>query len=101
MTPSSFPVVRLLPRAEARVIRHGFPWVYANELVTDRRTRALAPGTLAVLEDAERRALGVVTVNPNSKIIARMLDHEPAARIDADWLTARLEAALVMVLAAA
>ena len=94
MTPSSFPIVRLRPKAEARAIRHGFPWVYANELVTDRRTKALAPGTLALLEDADRNALGVVTVNPNSKIIARVLDRDPHAAIDADWLAARLTAAL-------
>ena len=48
MTPSSFPVVRLRPKVEARAIRYGFPWVYANELVTDRRTKALAPGALAL-----------------------------------------------------
>lgn len=94
MPPSSFPVVRLRPKASPQAIRHGFPWVYANELVTDRRTKALAPGTLAVLEDAERSALGIVTVNPNSKIIARMLDRDPRAQIGADWLTAQLAAAL-------
>jgi 23S rRNA (cytosine1962-C5)-methyltransferase len=84
------PVVRLKPKAEARAIRHGFPWVYADELVTDRRTQALAPGALAVLEDAERRALGLVTVNSNSKIIARMLDRDPEAEITLDWFIARL-----------
>lgn len=88
------PVVRLKPKAEARALRHGFPWVYADELVTDRRTQALAPGALAVLEDGERRALGLVTVNVKSKIIARMLDRDPDARIDADWFGARLSRAL-------
>ena len=48
-TPRATPVVRLKPKAEARAIRHGFPWVYADELVTDRRTQGLAPGALAVL----------------------------------------------------
>lgn len=84
------PIIRLMPKAEARAIRHGFPWVFANELVTDRRTRALVPGTFARLEDAERRPMGVVTVNPNSKIIARMLDRNPDAVIDVHWLTDRL-----------
>ena len=56
----SYPVVRLRPKANARAIRHGFPWVYANELVTDRRTKAKEPGTLAVLEDDARRPLGLV-----------------------------------------
>jgi 23S rRNA (cytosine1962-C5)-methyltransferase len=91
-----YPTVRLRPKAEARAIRHGFPWVYADELVTDRRTAALAPGTLAVLEDAERRPLGLVTVNPASKIIARMLDADPGAVIDQGWLAARLTLALAL-----
>lgn len=54
-----YPTVRLRPKAEARAIRHGYPWVYADELVMDRRTSALAPGALAVLEDAERRPLAL------------------------------------------
>ena len=92
--PRAHPVVRLKPKAEARAIRHGFPWVYADELVTDRRTQALAPGALAVLEDGERRPLGLVTVNVRSKIIARMLDRDPEAVIDRAWFAARLERAL-------
>ncbi len=95
MTPS-LPVVRLRPKAEARAIRHGFPWVYADELVTDRRTQALAPGAFAVLEDAERRPLGLVTVNPASKIIARVLDRNPEAVIDRGWIAARLARALAL-----
>ncbi|EGJ21102.1 SAM-dependent methyltransferase [Cereibacter sphaeroides WS8N] len=90
------PTVRLRPKAEARALRHGFPWVYADELVTDRRTQALAPGTLAVLEDAERRALGLVTVNVSSKIIARMLDRDPEAAIDEGWFAERLTRALAL-----
>ncbi len=92
-TPSSLPVVRMRPKTEARAIRHGFPWVYADELVLDRRTKGLTPGTLALLEDSERRALGLVTVNPQSKITARMLDRDPEAVIGVDWLVARLQRA--------
>ena len=89
-------IVRLKPKAEARAIRHGFPWVYADELVTDRRTQSLAPGALAVLEDGERRPLGLVTVNIKSKIIARMLDRDPEAEITEDWFVARLTRALAL-----
>jgi 23S rRNA (cytosine1962-C5)-methyltransferase len=96
MTLSSLPVVRLRPRADVRALRHGFPWVYANELVTDRRTKKIAPGTLAVLEDAERNPLGVVAVNPGSKLICRMLDRDAGAVIDKAWLAARLARALQM-----
>lgn len=95
-TSRARPVVRLRPKAEARAIRHGFPWVYADELVTDRRTQAMVPGTIATLEDAERRPLGTVTVNPRSKIIARMLDRDPEAEITEAWIAARLERALAL-----
>ena len=90
----SVPVVRLLPKANARAIRHGFPWVYANELVTDRRTKKLNPGSLARLEDEARKPLGLVAVNPLSKIICRMLDPDPDMRIDQAWFERRLAKAL-------
>lgn len=93
---SARPVVRLRPKAEARAIRHGFPWVYADELVLDRRTSALEPGTLAVLEDAERRVLGLVTVNPASKITARMLDRDPDAAVDQAWFEGLLARAMAL-----
>lgn len=90
----SRPTIRLRPKAEARAIRHGFPWVFADELVMDRRTRAIQPGAVAILEDAERRPMGLVAVNPNSRIVARMLDRDPQARIDEDWFARRLARAL-------
>ncbi len=93
---SGLPVVRLKPKAEARAIRHGFPWVYADEMVTDRRTMALTPGTFAVLEDGLRRPMGLVTVNPKSKIIARMLDTDTEAVIDQAWFEARIARALAL-----
>jgi 23S rRNA (cytosine1962-C5)-methyltransferase len=90
------PVVRLRPKAEARAIRHGFPWVYADELVTDRRTQGLAPGARAVLEDAERQPLALVTVNPKSRIIARVLDRASDTQIDEAWFARRLATALAL-----
>ena len=88
------PVVRLLPKANARAIRHGFPWVYANEMVIDRRTKGLAPGSLAILEDAARQVMGVVAVNPLSKIFCRMLDQNAEAVVDVDWFAAHISRAL-------
>ncbi|MDA1153646.1 MAG: class I SAM-dependent rRNA methyltransferase [Proteobacteria bacterium] len=87
-------IVRLIPKAEARAIRHGYPWVYANELVTDRRTRGLPAGSIALLEDANRTPMGVVAVNPASKIICRMLDQNPEAVIDHSWFAAKISRAL-------
>ena len=87
------PTVRLRPRACARRLRRGFPWAYADEVVLDRRTRALAPGTVVRLEDAERTPIGTAAFNPASRIAARTLDPDPEAVIDRAWLTARLAVA--------
>ncbi|KAJ55638.1 SAM-dependent methyltransferase [Actibacterium mucosum KCTC 23349] len=93
MTEQHRPVIRLLPKANARAIRHGFPWVYANEVVADRRTKAIAPGAIAQLQDNDRRPMATVAVNPGSKIFCRVLDRDPEAVVDSDWLIARLRAA--------
>ena len=84
------PVIRLKPKIDPRRIRRGFPWVYDNEVVTDRRTKAIEPGTVATLEDHERRPIATVTVNPNSKILARVLDRDAGAEIDRDWIIERV-----------
>lgn len=87
------PVLRLRPKMDPRRIRHGFPWVYKNEVVLDRRSRAMAPGTVATLEDSDRRPLATVTVNPASKIVGRVLDRNPEAEINRVWLADRVGAA--------
>ena len=94
MTTPSLPIIRLRPNAHARAIRRGAPWVFSNELVLDRRTKALAPGSIAILEDAERTPLALVTVNPESKIIARVLGPADGPRPDVEWFAARLSRAL-------
>lgn len=88
------PIVRLKPKIESRRVRHGFPWVYDNEVVTDRRTRAIVPGAIATLEDAERNAIATVAVNPNSKIFCRVLETSQETEIDVAWIARRIEAAL-------
>ena len=87
---SDLPVIRLRPKSKPQAIRHGFPWVYTDETVLDRRTRAIPAGGFAVLEDPEHRPMALVTVNPASKIVARVMDTDPEATIDTDWLIARL-----------
>ncbi|MEQ8897103.1 MAG: class I SAM-dependent rRNA methyltransferase [Roseovarius sp.] len=96
MTLSPLPVIRLNPKAHARAIRHGAPWVFDNEIVTDRRTKAIAPGSIALLEDAGREPLALVAVNPKSRIMARVLDLDTGAEIGGAWLRKRLTAALAL-----
>jgi 23S rRNA (cytosine1962-C5)-methyltransferase len=80
-------VVRLRPGGRGR---ERAPWHYADEVVLDRRTRALPAGAVVALEDAERRPLGAAAFNPGSKIALRLLDPDPAAEIDEAWFAARL-----------
>lgn len=96
MEPPPYPLIRLKPKADARKIRHGSPWVFDNELVTDRRTKALAPGSIACLQDADRNPLALVAVNPGSRIFARVLERDTGAVIDRAWLKAKLVRALEM-----
>ena len=94
MEQSPYPVVRLNPKGDARAIRHGFPWVYANEVVTDRRTKGLLAGSIAILEDADRTPMGLVAVNPASKIFCRMLERDINVPIDQAWFEAKFRLAL-------
>lgn len=89
------PVIRLRPNRGRRFLE-GAPWLYADEIVTDRRTKALEPGAIATLESADRAPLATVTVNPGSTIVARVLDADPAAEIGPAWLRARLAEALAL-----
>ncbi|MFQ8431696.1 RSP_2647 family RNA methyltransferase [Amaricoccus sp. W119] len=90
------PAVRLRPNANAQAIRFGAPWAYVDQLVMDRRTRAIPAGTVVELQDAERRPLGAAAFNANSKIAARMLDRDPAAQVGEEWFADRLSRALAL-----
>ncbi len=94
MTLPPFSIVKLKPKIDARRIRFGHPWVFANELVLDRRTKALAPGTIAVLESPEYGPMGLIAFNGASKIAGRVLSRNIETVIDDTWIAARLKAAL-------
>ena len=91
--PGSRAVVRLRPDRRRRGLG---PWAYADEVVLDRRTRALAPGSVVTVEDSERRPLATAGFNPASKIALRWLDADPGAEIDRGWFERRLRRALAL-----
>ncbi len=93
---SDHAVIRLKPKTNVQRVRHGFPWIYNNELVTDRRTKALRPGSLAILHDHSQNTLGLFAVNPNSKIFARKLSNDVDTVIDADWFVQKIRRALAL-----
>ncbi|TBX27720.1 RSP_2647 family RNA methyltransferase [Nioella sediminis] len=87
-------VLRLKPKADARRIRHGHPWAWADEIVLDRRSRAVPAGALCLLEDGDRQPLAMGIATPGAKIAFRVLDRDPSTVIDAAWLQAKVAAAL-------
>ena len=94
MTDSLYPTARMRPKTDGRKIRFGFPWVYQDQLVLDRRTKGLPAGSIVELEDAERMVLGCGAFNSDSKITFRMLDKDPKAVIDEAWFTQKVQTAL-------
>jgi 23S rRNA (cytosine1962-C5)-methyltransferase len=93
MTDAAYPVIRTRPKRDGR-FRDGHPWVYKDELVLDRRARALEPGSVAILENSLREPMGLVAVNSESGISARDLDRDVTAHIDEAWVHKRLQRAL-------
>lgn len=96
MTQSPYSVIRLKPKADARKIRFGAPWVFDNELVLDRRTKNIPAGSIVLLEDNDHAPMGLVGFNAASRIAGRMLDRDVNAQVDVAWFKARLERALAL-----
>ncbi len=88
------PVLRLLPKSNAQRLRFGAPWVYADQVVLDRRTRAIPAGTIVEIQDKERKPIALAAFNAKSKIIARVLDTDLDAQIDQAWFELRIRRAL-------
>jgi 23S rRNA (cytosine1962-C5)-methyltransferase len=84
--------LRLQPKHGAR-IRSGSPWVYSNEVVMDRASKALPPGTLVDVVDDKEAQFGTAYFNPHSLIAARLLMPRPGAKIDAEFFRERFERA--------
>lgn len=88
------PVLKLRPKKAPQRFRFGAPWIFSDEVVLDRRTKALKPGTIVEVQDENRVAFAVAAFNPSSKIVGRILDLDTTARIDKCWLKSRLSRCL-------
>jgi len=93
LTVSERPIVRLKPKADARRLRHGYPWVFDSDMVMDRRSKAIAPGSLVVLQDTDRADVALCAFNPGVKLCTRVLDPNPEAVVDQAWFATRLDRA--------
>jgi len=88
------PVVKLRP-GKGRRLAEGAPWAYADEIAMDRRTKALAPGSLVHLVSPEAD-WGLAAFNAESMIAARLLNAAPDAAVDAGWFADRVRAAMAL-----
>ena len=95
VAPSDRPTLRLNP-GQGRRLRAGAPWVFSNEIAMKPEYRQLPPGGLVRLEGDDGGRFGTFMFNPHSLIAARLLDRDPAAEIDADWLRGRLREAIAL-----
>ena len=82
---SDRPTLRLKP-GQGRRLRAGAPWVFSNEIAMQPEYRQMPPGGLVRLEGDDGTRFGTFMFNPHSLIAARLLDRDPAADIDVDWL---------------
>jgi 23S rRNA (cytosine1962-C5)-methyltransferase len=89
------PTLRLNPK-QGRRLRAGAPWVFSNEIAMHPEYRQMLPGTLVRIEGDDGTRFGTFMFNPHSLIAARLLDRDPNADIDADWLRTRLTAAIAL-----
>lgn len=86
--------LRLKASVDANKFRYGYPWIYSNEIISDRRTKSLLPGSFCKLVDYNKNPICLVTVNPKSKIFARVMDFNFETTVDAYWLKDKISKAL-------
>lgn len=87
------PSVTLKPHGQKRLER-GHPWVYSNEVEMDGDAKAVAPGGLVRLCDAQGRYRATAFFNRHPLIAARVLTLDESVPIDAAFLARRLRRAL-------
>lgn len=87
------PIIRLVKGGDKRA-RHGYPWLYSNEVAMTADAKALPPGAVVAVQNANGNDLGLYGFNPHTLIAARFLNHGAASQIDANFFAARLRRAL-------
>jgi 23S rRNA (cytosine1962-C5)-methyltransferase len=86
------------PSAAVPVIRlksdraPGHPWVWSAQV--HKPEERLPPGSVVEVQDARGRFVGRGFWNGHARIALRLLAHDPAEAIDADWIAARIARAV-------
>ncbi len=95
--PREQPAPLSLKHGEERRLGAGHPWVFSNEVDTDRTPlTAFSPGALATVQSDRGRFLGYAYVNPHALICARLMSRDASVPIDESLLAHRLNVALAL-----
>ena len=87
-TPSSaLPIIQLKSDRTP-----GHPWVWSAQVI--KPAARIAPGSVVEVRDAKDRFVGHGFWNGHARIALRLLDSDPEARIDADWIATRIDRAV-------
>jgi 23S rRNA (cytosine1962-C5)-methyltransferase len=96
LVTESLPIVYLKKREDRR-IRRGHPWVFSNEVDTDRSPlQQFEAGDSVELRAADETSLGSGYINPRSLIAVRLLGRGTHHRLTNSLLKRRFEQALAL-----
>ena len=84
-------VAKLVRNRHPRVAG-GHPWVYRTEV--EEIAGDYRPGDIVDVVDSRNRFLGRGYINPASQILIRLLTRDPSEKIDRDFFTRRIRAAI-------
>lgn len=87
-------VIRLKGQSDRR-LRAGHHWIYSNEVNTNATPlKQFEPGDQVVVENAQGKALGIATINPNTLICGRLISRSVDTVLNKSTLVHRLKIAL-------
>ncbi len=85
--PTDQPVIRLKSDRSP-----GHPWVWSAQV--HKPQVKLPPGSVVAVRDANDRFVAHAFWNGHARIALRLLERDPATSIDAEWIAARIAAAV-------
>lgn len=93
---TDIPTLRFRPNKSPARVMFGFPWVYSDDVVLDRRTKKIPAGTFVKVQTNDKQDLALVAFNGESKITGRVMDLNVDTVIDTAWIAAKLQRAAQM-----
>ncbi|MDA9229732.1 class I SAM-dependent rRNA methyltransferase [Amylibacter sp.] len=93
---TDIPTLRFRPNKSPARVMFGFPWIYSDDVILDRRTKKIPPGSFVKVQTNDKQDIGLVAFNSESKITGRIMDLNVNTVIDTDWIVGKLKNALVM-----